>query len=104
MRLKLVMLGIAAALAIGGAMPAPARAEIEVDVNRGDVQPLPIAIPALGGGAVGGDIAKVIAANLERSGLFKPIDPAAFIEKDLKVEVQPRFPDWKAVNAQALVN
>ena len=27
----------------------PARAEIEVDVNRGDIQPLPIAIPFFAG-------------------------------------------------------
>jgi TolB protein len=85
--------------------PMPARAEIEVDVNRGDVQPLPIAIPPLsGGGSVGADIASVVTANLERSGLFRPIDPNAFIEHDIDVNVQPRFPDWKAINAQALVN
>jgi len=104
MRLNWIMLGIAAVLATGVAAPAPARAEIEVDVNRGDVQPLPIAIPAMSGGGVGADISRVITGNLERSGLFAPINPAAFIEKELRVDVQPRFPDWKAVNAQALVN
>ena len=82
----------------------PARAEIEVNVNRGDVQPLPIAVPAFGGGQVGGDISQVIAANLQRSGLFRPLDPASFIEKDLTANVQPRFGDWKTINAQALVN
>ncbi len=83
---------------------APARAEIEVNVNRGDVQPLPIAVPAFGGGQVGADIAGVISANLQRSGLFRPLDPGSFIEKDLNAAVQPRFPDWKQINAQALVN
>jgi TolB protein len=82
----------------------PARAEIEVNVNRGDVQPLPIAVPAFAGGPVGAEIAQVISANLERSGLFRPIDPAAFIEKDLTAAVQPNFPSWKQINAQALVN
>jgi TolB protein len=105
MRLKIWILVLAAALmgAVATA-PRPARAEIEVDVNRGDAQPLPIAIPAMSGGAVGADIAKVISANLERSGLFKPLDPNAFIEHDINVNVQPRFPDWKSINAQALVN
>ena len=42
-----------------------------------------------------------IAANLQRSGLFRPLDPASFIEKDLTAAVQPRFPDWKQINAQA---
>jgi TolB protein len=81
-----------------------ARAEIEVNVNRGDVQPLPIAVPGFGGGQVGADIAQVIAANLQRSGLFRPLDPATFVEKDLSAAVQPQFPLWKQINAQALVN
>jgi TolB protein len=82
---------------------APARAEIEVNVNRGDVQPLPIAIPAFGG-SQGADIAQVISANLQRSGLFRPLDPASFVERDLTAAVQPRFDSWKQINAQALVN
>jgi TolB protein len=89
---------------VGALAPAAARAEIEVNVNRGDVQPLPVAVPAFGGGQVGADIAGVISANLQRSGLFRPLDPASFIEKDLNAAVQPRFPDWKQINAQALVN
>ncbi|MDP3747793.1 MAG: Tol-Pal system beta propeller repeat protein TolB [Phenylobacterium sp.] len=103
MRLKSLALAVLAVLATTLAGAAPARAQIEVDVNRGDVQPLPVAIPAFGG-ARGAEIAQVITANLERSGLFRPIDQAAFIEKSLDVNVQPRFPDWKAINTQALVN
>ncbi|WP_420849878.1 Tol-Pal system beta propeller repeat protein TolB [Phenylobacterium kunshanense] len=86
------------------ALASPARAEIEINVNRADVQPLPIAVPAFGGGQVGADVSQVIAANLQRSGLFRPLDPASFIEKDLTAAVQPRFGDWKTINAQALVN
>lgn len=103
MRLKTLMLALVAVLAVGVAAPA-ARAEIEVNVNRGDVQPLPVAIPAFGGGQVGSDIAGVISGNLQRSGLFRPLDPASFLERDLTAAVQPRFADWKQINAQALVN
>ena len=49
MRLMTLVLTLFAALACGFAA-APARADIQVNVNRGDVQPLPIAIPAFGGG------------------------------------------------------
>jgi TolB protein len=91
-------------IVFGAFAPVAARAEIEVNVNRGDVQPLPIAVPAFGGGQVGADISGVISANLQRSGLFRPLDPASFVEKDLNAAVQPRFPDWKQINAQALVN
>lgn len=103
MRLKTLALAIVAALISSAALTVPARAQIEVDVNRGDIKPLPIAIPAFGG-QQGADIAQVITGNLERSGLFAPIPPAAHIEKTLDVNVQPRFPDWKVINAQALVN
>ncbi len=98
------LLALLCAVAAATLVVTPARAEIEVNVNRGDVQPLPIAVPAFGGGQVGADIAQVISANLQRSGLFRPLDPASFIERDLSVAVQPRFADWKTINAQALVN
>jgi TolB protein len=102
--LQTLMAALATALLALGVAAPPARAEIEVNVNRGDVQPLPIAVPAFGGGQVGADIASVIGANLQRSGLFRSLDPATFVEKDLNAAVQPRFPDWKQINAQALVN
>jgi TolB protein len=105
MRLMTLVLTIAvAALSFGLATAGPARADIQVNVNRGDVQPLPIAIPAFGGGQVGADIAGVISANLQRSGLFRPLDPASFVEKGLTTAVQPQFPAWKQINAQALLN
>ncbi|WP_395670880.1 Tol-Pal system beta propeller repeat protein TolB [Phenylobacterium sp.] len=103
MRLKPLILALS--VAFGAAMgAAPVRAEIEVNVNRADVQPLPVAVPGFTGGQVGADIAGVISGNLQRSGLFRPLDPAAFIERDLNIAVQPRFAEWKQINAQALVN
>ena len=100
---RTLLTGLAALPAAALFAPA-ARADIEVNVNRGDVQPLPIALPAFGGGQVGADIAGVISANLQRSGLFRPLDPASFVERDLNAAVQPRFPAWQQINAQALVN
>jgi tol-pal system beta propeller repeat protein TolB len=97
-----LFLALACVCAAGLAAPA-ARAEIEVNVNRGDVQPLPIAVPNFGG-QQGADIAQVISANLERSGLFRPLDQGSFLERDINIAVQPRFADWKQINAQALVN
>lgn len=84
---------------------APAQADLTVDVNQGAVQPLPVAVPGFTGASpFGDDIAKVISANLQRSGLFKPLDPAAFTEKNLDVNQQPQFQAWKQINAQALIN
>ena len=103
MRLMSLVLTLFAAVSLGLAAE-PARADITVNVNRGDIQPLPIAIPAFNGGPVGAEIAGVISADLGRSGLFRPLDPASFTEHDLTTAVQPRFPAWQAINAQALLN
>src|SRR5690242_10364462 len=91
-----------AVICLLAAAPA-AWAQAEVDINQGVVQPLPIAIPNFGGaGQVGADIAKVVAADLERSGLFKPLDPASLPEKNPDISVPPRFDQWKPTGAQAL--
>ena len=95
------------AIAVTGAQTA--FAGVDVDINQGNVQPAPIAIPPFRGvdaktQALGDDIVQVIAGNLERSGYFRPLAPAAMVEKNLDVNVLPRFADWKSVNAQYLVN
>ena len=85
-----------------------ALADLSIDITRGQVQPLPIAITNFfgadpNGAKIGTDIAGVISANLERSGLFKPIDPRAFIQTSEALQAGPRFGDWRVINAQALV-
>jgi TolB protein len=87
---------------------APVRAELRIDITSGKVEPMPIAIPTFAGGApnesqAGRDIAAVVSADLERSGLFRPIDPRSFIQNVSLTDAQPRFPDWRQINAQALV-
>ena len=54
-------------------------------------------------GEVARNVTQVIAANLKRSGLFAPIDPAAYIERVTNIDALPRFADWRTINAQALV-
>jgi TolB protein len=103
------MLGAgAAAGALVGTAPRPAAAPLRLDVTQGTVQPMPIALPEFVGGSPGDvevarNVTQVIVANLRRSGLFAPIDPAAYIEKVSNIDAVPRFPDWRLVNAQALV-
>ncbi len=96
----------AAALAAGfsAALPLPAWALVEIDVNKGNIEPLPIAVTDfLSSNELGAEITSVIAADLQRSGLFAPIDRGAFIEKISNPDAAPRFEDWKVINAQALV-
>ena len=83
----------------------PARAELHIDLTRGKVEPMPIAIPVFAGpaGTQAADITQVLSADLERSGLFQPIDPKAFIDQDAATHVPPHYADWRQINAQALV-
>ena len=87
----------------------PALAQLQVDITSGTADPLPIAIPQFYGKTSqevdnGRNIADLISADLERSGLFRPIDRRAFIQGVSALQVQPRFGDWRQINAQFLVS
>src|SRR5262245_35496540 len=64
-----------------------AGAAVRLEITPGSFQPMPIAIPDFLAGspqqdpAAGRSVSQIITANLQRSGLFAPIDQAAFIEK-----------------------
>jgi len=107
--LKILLISIIGFVA--GAMSA--HAVIEIDITRGNVQPMPIALANLDGSAdvltasgsvadIGANIIQVITANLERSGLFAPIDQRAFINSGA-ASAGPQFANWRAIGAQALV-
>ena len=104
---SLKKLWIAALLALL-APAGPAIARVQIDITQGTVEPMPIAVPEFIPGAGAGteaakDITEVVKADLERSGLFSVIDPRAYIEALTSVNVRPRFPDWRLINAQVLV-
>ncbi|MEQ1647873.1 MAG: Tol-Pal system beta propeller repeat protein TolB [Hyphomicrobiaceae bacterium] len=109
--LALGVSGLALAASPAFAQQRPSQATVakggplEVDVNEANLRPRPIAIPEFGGDdpKFGADIANIVAANLDRSGLFKPLDRNAFIERIQDVNQTPRFADWKSVGAEALV-
>jgi TolB protein len=107
-RRRLLMLGAGvAAGALAGTAPRAAAAPLRLDVTQGTVQPMPIALPDFAGGSAAEaeparNVTQVITANLKRSGLFAPIDPAAYIEKNPNFDA-PRLADWRVLNAQALV-
>jgi TolB protein len=89
-------------------LAAPAFAVVELNITQGKIQALPIAIPDfVGDGTVDAttarEISDVVASDLRASGLFAPIDQAAFIEKTVSPDAVPSFDDWRVLNAQALV-
>lgn len=97
------------AVLVAAFISGPARADLTIDVTKGNAQPMPIAISPLAGNdpdetQLGSEIAGVISADLERSGLFKPIDRKAFIQTPDSLQQNVRFADWKLINAQALMS
>jgi len=87
----------------------PAYAQLKIDITKGNVDPTPIAVPDFmsnnaQGREIGKDISEVVRANLERSGLFKSLDPASFIERQTNIDYQPTFADWRVIKAEGLVS
>ena len=96
---RLIAAAALALLPAGGAV-----AEITIDITTGTQKPLPIAIPDFGGNdPVSRQIAEVVRADLESTGLFSITPESAFIQKDVNIGLQPRFPDWKIIKTDALV-
>lgn len=100
-------LGLVGSAALAPALPAAAqqRGPLQVDVDQANLKPRPIAIPEFLGDdqRLSAGITEVITANLERSGLFEPLDPRGFIERIGDHNAVPRFADWRSSGAEALV-
>ena len=85
------------------------QAELRIDVTQGRADPMPIAVTifkseGIKNKNIGKKISTVISANLERSGLFAPIDPKAFLETSIEMDLRPQFGNWRVLNAQAMVH
>ena len=87
--------------------PSEAFGELRVDITRGVVKPIPVAVTNLMGNTpkeqnLGINIANVIKADLVRSGLFEAIDNKAFIDIEASLNIVPKFGNWRILKAQAL--
>jgi len=88
---------------------------IEVDITRGNLDPLPIAVSPLHVDPqsdnyqdvkvkeLGDLISAVIEKNFKSTGLFNPLNKDAFVQKSDIAHLKPRFEDWSLITAQALV-
>ena len=88
---------------------------IEIDITRGNLDPLPIAVSPLHVDPksesqdnlktkeLGDNISKIIEQNFKSTGLFNPIKKDAFVQKPDIAHLKPRFEDWRLIKAQALV-
>ena len=88
---------------------------IQVDITRGNLDPLPIAVSPLHVDAnsqslkdlkvkeLGEKISEIIENNFRGTGLFNPLKKDAFVQNADIAHLKPRFEDWRLIKAQALV-
>ena len=88
-------------------LPNKSFALIEVDITRGNLSPLPIAVSPLSideiskenfkkilkKDNIGSEISIVVENNLKQSGLFNPLNKDAFLQKPDIANLKPRFED-----------
>ena len=91
------------------ATPAAAQTgPLRIEVTEGVIEPMPFAVPDFiaensGGQQYASQLARVVAANLSNTGLFREIPASAHIGRITSFESAVQYADWRAVNAQALV-
>jgi TolB protein len=97
--------GLLVASRAGAQTPAapPAAGQPVIDVDHALQEPIRIALPSLGVTPAAAEIIGVVTSDLTNCGLFRPIDPAAFISAADANPTAPNFQNWKAIGAQALV-
>ena len=92
----------------------PAWAVLRIDITKGGLQPLPIAVPHFvtlstdgrvsTSAVMGIQVSDVITADLERSGLFRPLDRKAFLQDaNTMWRSGPRYRDWRIIGADVVV-
>ncbi|WP_457648247.1 Tol-Pal system beta propeller repeat protein TolB [Profundibacter sp.] len=89
-------------------LPSVGRAELNLELKDGVIEPLPFAVPDFvaengGAGEYASQIARVVAADLTGTGLFREIPKNAFISNVTNFNSPVQYADWKAINAQALI-
>lgn len=81
---------------------------LRIEITEGVIEPLPFAVPNFvpttpEADGIASQLARVVAADLAGTGLFREIPAEAFISQVSDFNAPVQFPDWKAINAQALI-
>ncbi len=93
-------------LFIGGLViyPQSVQAVLEIDIDKGQIRGIPIAIVPFGERGVSSlpyDVAQIIEDDLSSSGRFDPISRADFLSRPTDEDIV--FKDWRLIKAEALV-
>ena len=84
-------------------------APLEVDITRGKIEPLPIAITKFNyenekEKEFSDKIFKIISYDLESSGFFRKLSNEAFLQNEKEVFDLPYFSDWRLIDANLIVS
>ena len=82
---------------------------IEIDVTKGIIEPLPIAITkfnykSIKEKIISKQIYEIVSNHLTNSGLFRKISNNAFLQDEEEVFFQPSFRDWSLIDANLIVS
>lgn len=100
---RLVVLFAALCMAAGAA-----KAELSIDITGARSEPMSVALPEFSSNnakakELAEKIGAVIQSDLESSGLFRVLDSFSYLQKFKGIDDAPRFVDWQAIHAEALV-
>ncbi|MEM6275557.1 MAG: Tol-Pal system beta propeller repeat protein TolB [Pseudomonadota bacterium] len=81
---------------------------LRLEITEGVIEPLTFAIPTFEAESdaarqLAEDVTRVIASDLSGTGLFREIPATSFIAQRAAFVAPVRFPDWRAINAQAMI-
>ena len=84
-------------------------APLEIDITKGVIEPIPIAITKFNYESVkekilSNNIFEVISNDLNSSGLFRKISNKAFLQNEEEVFFQPLFKDWSLIDANLIIS
>ncbi len=89
---------------VGQAQDGPLR----IEITDGVIEPLPFAVPDFiatspAASQYAEQLARVVSQDLVGSGLFREVSKEAYISQYTDFNTPVKFPDWRAINAQALI-
>lgn len=104
-----IFLALWVALLAALALPGHAQEPLRITITEGVIEPVTFAVPAFtvetgGAETLARDIAQVVSADLQGTGLFREVPASAYINPNLPFDAAPAFTDWTPINVQALVS
>lgn len=102
-RLMVVMLAV-----VLGSTAVAQSGPLRLTITDGVIEPLPYALPTFQAEnaeatQVASDLSRLVAKDLSGTGLFREIPSSAFISQHSAFTQSVAYPDWRAINAQALI-